>query len=178
MKVKIRPYVNYIGPYQIAEKILFWKDPYGDNVMSLGDFLSGKNDDSLLLKMCQKIYKHRTRKPRAKVRIDPYDTWSMDETLAHIIIPMLKQLKETKHGSPLVNDADVPDELKSTNSKIVNPDFGIDENVHQRWSWVLDEMIWAFDYKINSDDEYDQDKEKRMSNGFRLFGKYYQGLWD
>ena len=31
---------------------------------------------------------------KIKVRIDPYDTWSMDDTLAHIILPMLKQLQQ------------------------------------------------------------------------------------
>jgi len=179
MKVRINPYVNYIGPYQIAEKILFWKDPYNEAVMRLGDFLCGKNDNSLLLKVCRKIYNYRSSRPRAFVSIDPYDTWSMDETLAHIIIPMLKQLKETKQGSPLVDDADVPDELKSINSKIENEDFGTDNNVHNRWSWVLDEMIWAFEYKLHDDsDLYDEENEKRMANGFRLFGVYYQGLWD
>ena len=38
---------------------------------------------------------------KVKVKIDKYDTWSMDTTLAHIVIPMLKQLKDTKHGVPL-----------------------------------------------------------------------------
>ena len=53
---------------------------------------------------------------------------------------------------------------------------------------VLDEMIYAFDCKANKDDVYmrfdidDQDgvkaEQKRISNGFRLFGKYYESLWD
>jgi len=64
----------------------------------------------------------------------------------------------------------------------------------------LDEMIWTFS-QVNEDweDQYhkevdvtifekdkifDIDKKgfkahnKRMQNGFRLFGKYYSGLWD
>ena len=45
--------------------------------------------------------------------IHPYDTWSMDHTLALIIVPMLKQLKETKHGAPNVDASDVPMYLKS-----------------------------------------------------------------
>ena len=44
------------------------------------------------------------------VRIDHWDTWSMDDTLAYIVLPMLKQLKETKHGGPHVNNKDVPKE--------------------------------------------------------------------
>ena len=165
MKVKIKPYVNYIGPHQIAEKVLFWKDPYSDDVFALGYFLSGKNDDSLLLKVCQSLYKYRTRKSRAKVHIDPYDTWSMDGTLAYIILPMLKQLKQNKHGSAIVDDEDVPEDIRL-------------KDVHEKWSWVLDEMIWAFDYKTKDKDDYNQENEKRMSNAFILFGKYYQGLWD
>jgi len=26
MKINIGPYINYLGPYQIAEKLLFWMD--------------------------------------------------------------------------------------------------------------------------------------------------------
>ncbi len=40
----------------------------------------------------------------------------MDYTLSHIVVPMLKQLKETKHGAPFVDDEDVPEELKSTSA--------------------------------------------------------------
>jgi len=38
------------------------------------------------------------------ILLDPYDTWNMDHTLALIIVPMLKQLKATKHGAPCVDD--------------------------------------------------------------------------
>ena len=137
-----------------------------------------------------------------KVRIDRHDTWSMDHTLAHIVVPMLKQLKETKHGSPFVDDSDVPDELKSTNSPPKENEYDIDDNHHARWEWVLDEMIWAFEQKTRDDWESDyykyeddptatfgmkcvwEDREgrkahqDRMSNGFRLFGRYYENLWD
>ena len=33
------------------------------------------------------------RTQKVKVRIDKWDTWSMDDTLAHIVLPMLAQLK-------------------------------------------------------------------------------------
>ncbi|MDA9302467.1 hypothetical protein N9Q27_00655 [bacterium] len=116
-------------------------------------------------------------KQKISVRIDPHDTWSMDHTLAHIITPMLVQLKETQHGYP----ADLTE---------------------QEWDDILDEMIWAFEQKSRVDWDEDfyeyedddtqqfgvrlawEDKEgaiahqDRMSNGFRLFGKYYENLWD
>ncbi len=34
---------------------------------------------------------------KISVRIDPWDTWSMDRTLALIVHPMLKQLHKTNH---------------------------------------------------------------------------------
>jgi hypothetical protein len=139
---------------------------------------------------------------KISVRIDKYDTWSMDHTLAPIIVPMLKQLKETKHGSPWVNDYDVPEELRSTSAPPKENDYDIDDNHHKRWEWVLDEMIWAFEQKTRDDWEGDyykyeddptamfgmklvwEDREgrkahqDRMSNGFKLFGRYYESLWD
>lgn len=108
-----------------------------------------------------------------RIRIDKHDTYNMDHTLALIIYPMLLQLKATKHGSPHVDVEDVPDHLK--NVQEANRDL-----VHERWDWVLDEIIWTFEKKVKNDDMlYDsQEDSKRMMNGFRLFGKYYEALWD
>ena len=142
--------------------------------------------------------------------IHPWDTWNMDQTLAYIIVPMLEQLKETKHGAPFVDDKDVPKELKSTSAPPKENEWDTDENHFKRWDYVLDEMIWSFKQKVTDhwesqyytdtgetkmvkeeDGNYrmvesgiDIDRkgleahQKRMSNGFRLFGKYYENLWD
>lgn len=133
-------------------------------------------------------YDRRTQ--TVKVRIDRQDTWSMDHTLAPIILPMLVQLKETKHGAPFVDYEDVPEELrpepewyeKYSKNGETDPDF------FKRWDWVMDEMIYAFDCKANKDivimrfDIDDRDgvkqEQERISNGFRLFGKYFESLWD
>ena len=144
------------------------------------------------------------RTQKVKVRIDRWDTWSMDHTLAPIILPMLVQLKATKHGAPLVDDKDVPKELKSTNAPLKENEWDIDDWHFKRWDWVMDEMIWAFEQKNRdhweddyygpyiesedkrelfgrfewTDDEGRQKHQERMSNGFRLFGKYFENLWD
>lgn len=143
---------------------------------------------------------------KINVRIDPWDTWSMDCTLAHIVVPMLKQLKKTKHGAPSVDDYDVPESLASTSAPTFNGENGeIDDNHFKRWDYVLDEMIWAFEQKIANDwqaqyytfgksgaksdsifefEILDCDRtgmerhQERITNGLRLFGKYYDGLWD
>lgn len=152
---------------------------------------------------------------RVDVRIDKYDTWSMDDTLALIVLPMLKQLNATKHGAPFVDDEDVPEELRSTSAPPKENDWDTDDNHFKRWDWVMAEMIFAFEQKCRDDwmDDYviqegelgesvaveyegevmyemtwrvpyiwddagRKAHQERMTNGFRLFGKYYEGLWD
>jgi hypothetical protein len=122
------------------------------------------------------------------IEIENFDTWSMDFTLAPIILPMLIQLRATKHGSPAVDEKDVPEELRSSSAPPVESKYDIDDNYHKRWDWVMDEMIYAFDCKANKEevfmrfdikDKEGMDKEQnRISNGFRLFGKYFENLWD
>jgi len=146
------------------------------------------------------------RTQKTKVHIDKWDTWSMDHTLAPIILPMLVQLKETKQGAPMVDMKDVPKELRATKAQIskYGKNGDTDPKFFERWDWVLDEMIWAFEQKCRDhweedyygpyieskdkrelfgrfewiDDEGRQKHQERMSNGFKLFGKYYENLWD
>lgn len=160
MKVYIGPYKNWIGPYQIADMIFFWVEKYPSDELAnrwdyrlhdkFGDFLAGKDDrETWLMKFC--LWVQSKRKRKIKVKIDPYDTWGMDHTLALIVLPMLKQLKATKHGSPNVDDEDVPDHLKSTAADPKENEWDIDSNHHARWDWVLDEMIQAFECLVDED---------------------------
>ncbi len=87
------------------------------------------------------------------IHIDKWDTWNMDRTLAMIIHPMLVQLKATKHGSSMVNDEDVPEQIRSTSAKLKKNEWDTDEFVHDRWDWVIDEMIWAFAEHCKDDGE-------------------------
>lgn len=228
MKVKIGKYHSWIGPYQIAEALCFWaknvEDEYGmkrkpDFVHNFGTWLAENKDgsDSTLNKFCNWIESKRHR--QVYVVIDKYDTWSMDHTLSHIIVPMLVQLQLTKHGAPFVSDEDVPDNLKSTSAPPLENEYDTDENHFLRWDWVLNEMIFAFTAKRDGtwQDKYStgvhdwtsepcewddngkptmhkmkdgpnntykcdyegmQVEQNRISNGFRLFGKYYENLWD
>ena len=212
MKVYINNYRDHwLSPYIILEKVFFWKKEI--------DY-----DDPMIVKWAKRL------EPASKglmkfldfvhpkinyIKIDKWDTWSMDSTLAQIILPMLKQLKDTKHGAPFVDDEDVPEELRSTAVPKKEDDYGIDDNHFKRWDWVLDEMIQAFECKINPnwEDQYSTGESnyifvkeesdpniskmvegpnhtmkidwvalkahsERNKNGYRLFGKYYEGLWD
>ena len=86
------------------------------------------------------------REQKVSVKIDPWDTWSMDHTLAHIVVPMLFQLKKTKHGAPHVDSEDVPEHLRPTQEELAayNKDGTTDDKFFVRWDWVMDEIIFAF----------------------------------
>ena len=204
---------HWISPYIILEKVFFWREidydepliekwsnrllPFSKTYQAVMDFIHPKID---------------------YVKIDRYDTWSMDHTLADIILPMLKQLNTEKHGAPHVDDEDVPMELQSWVSPSKD-EYDTDGHHFARWDYVLNEMIFAFDCKVDdswsdkfSSGEFDkktvacqwdengkatmyqwidgpnhtykcdfdgmQEVQKRITNGFRLFGKYYEALWD
>ena len=245
MKVYINKYKDHwISPYTIIDYIFFWKDWSKCSRWKLDQTLEDeaktlKGEKSRYVEHPDWVEKWADRlTPISRaiqwvwdkvdrkidyVKIDRWDTWSMDHTLSYIILPMLKQLQATKHGSCLVDDEDVPDELKSTSAPPKENEWDTDDNTHKRWDWVLNEMIFAFEHKV--DDSWEEnfregeidhvwipvDKDgnevpkgehryyqmgegpnhtykcdyeglqkvhERMKNGFRLFGKYYEGLWD
>lgn len=111
---------------------------------------------------------------KVSIHIDDFDVWNLDHTLALIIHPALMKLKEIKHGSPFVDDEDVPEKLKSTSAKSKKNNYDVDSNHHKRWDYVLNEMIFAFDSIANNNIKDDD----RIKNGLRLFSKYYFSLWD
>ena len=190
---------HWVSPYKIAEKIFFWREiDYDEPIV--------KKINTVLEPVCTTWQKFLDLiHPRIMyIKIDRWDTWSMDCTLAEVILPMLKQLRDTKHGSPSVDDEDVPDDIKSTAAEPKENKWDPDSNFHKRWDYVLNEMIWAFEQKVKEDDEeeffdhtdnkgmpWDKDyvgpkvnwkglkaHQSRKTNGYRLFGKYYEGLWD
>jgi len=228
MKIYINNYrSHWLSPYTILEKVFFWREiDYDEPIIErwadrLNPFSVG------LQKILDIIH------PKINyVKIDRWDTWSLDHTLAEIALPMLKQLKKDKHGSPYVELEDVPEELRGTSTPEYDQQLTFDfydearqekdvdyELTHKRWDWVMDEMIFAFEHKVDDSWEdafregeidwktvpcawdengkptmyqmqdgpnntykcdYDgmQKVHDRMANGFRLFGKYYEGLWD
>ena len=126
---------------------------------------------------------------KVKVKVHKYDTWNADNTLAHIIYPLLVAFRETNEGSPKVADEDVPERLRSTSSTKKLEENDKDEFFHDRWNWVLDECIFAFgqlkddehDSFLYTEHGYDRTNAdqyyKRIDSALLLFGKYYRHLW-
>jgi hypothetical protein len=211
MKIWISRYRNHwISPYVILKAVCFWEQDE-DRIYNLKEEANNPYERwvNILDPVCQAIHRFLdTVHPRwTYVRIDPWDTWSMDHTLADIILPMLQQLRETKHGAPHTDDSDVPEYLQSHMAQPKENEWDTDSLHFMRWDWILAEMIWAFEQKVDNDadskffdhsecepgrkpwdsEEYKKIKydreghqkwQDRKANGFRLFGKYFEALWD
>lgn len=216
MKCYMNGYPNHwLSPYTVIDYTFFWTDwskcHRDKGIVEDKDFVDRPEWVepwvNRLTPFCEALQKVRkVIHPEIRyVKIDRYDTWSMDNTLAHIIHPMLVQLKETKQGAPFTDDEDVPDEIKSTNAEPKENEWDTDSNHFKRWDYILDEMIWSFAQELKDDDENEffdhteslgvedwQEKmnkikvdykgleahQKRKANGYRLFGRYYSNLWD
>lgn len=170
MKVYISNYRNHwYSPYTWIDYAFFWTDwskcsrnrhaiindekyiEHPEWVDKVTDFLApiSRGIQTILDKI---------HPPIKYVKIDRWDTWSMDHTLAHIILPMLKQLRDTKHGSPMVDIEDVPEYMRTTTTEdwdsqkvfdFYNEDVSDGYDIHKRWDWVLNEMIFAFEHIVD-----------------------------
>ena len=211
MKISIGKYPRYYSIYNVVD-LLLYVGVSEDTCGNIGDWLN----DHGFRKIFDWINKINERK--FKVRIDKYDVWGMYNTLSVIITPMLKMLKDDKMGFPLVDDEDVPEDMR-TGPYPSEPPYH-DDRHEAKWNYILDEMIFAFE-TIENEIRYDIDwtekyytgkadylskeviidgetlwemyegpahtlkcdrvglnaEAARISNGFRLFGKYYQNLW-
>ena len=224
MKIYKSCYRNHwISPYTIIEYVFFWTDwsrcarnrgvvedkDYVDHPAWVDTVVDYVSPISRAVQWVLDLVHPQIN----VVKIDRWDTWSMDHTLADIVLPMLRQLKETKHGAPYTDDEDVPEYLRSYMAQPKENEWDTDSLHFMRWDWILAEMIWAFEQKVDDESDskffdhsayestragnkqwlddmsnavsrvkYDQEGheawQKRKSNGFRLFGKYYENLWD
>lgn len=77
---------------------------------------------------------------KCEVILDKEDTWNMDFTVATIVAPLIKQLRETTHSYAAIDKEDVPQELHQT--------YGTQGEHTEKYSvqayeWVLNEIEWA-----------------------------------
>lgn len=97
------------------------------------------------------------------------DVWALDEYFLEVFIPALKQLKETKHGVP--REFTIGEDGNSIDIDIAD----------KSWKQEVDKMISHFE----SIDLYGDRPETTMESnryhiqeGFKLFAKNFENLWD
>lgn len=111
---------------------------------------------------------------KIKVKIDPQDTYSLDHTLANIILPALIQLKNTKHG--------IPNEFGNVGGENFSSQLSFDFYTDtyneafdlgvKQWEEVLDKMIWSFS-QIVEDTYSEKYHHGKIDMGFEETGKQF-----
>ena len=156
MKIYIGPYKRkwYARDYDKAWIQYSHKKDYyevEDHELTKTDKLVAWACDKLQVVLNKTVNKYfAVDKRKIKIELHDYDTWNMDNTLAMIIVPMLKQLRDTKHGSGYVDDEDLPEHLRNNAEGLDSKD----NNVELRWDWALNEMIAAFEAEL--DDSWEE----------------------
>lgn len=153
MRVKFGPYKNWFGPYQFA-RLLKYVGVSTDTC----DMIAEKYIPAAPFVLFEKLRGKR----KEEVVIHGYDAWSADHTLAKIIVPLLRRVKEDKHGIP--SEFLTEEYNKLTSSKEFWAEKGggplhiradiLFKESEKKWDEVLDHMIWAFEEYTN--EEWDE----------------------
>lgn len=82
---------------------------------------------------------------------DDSDTWSLDYTMAKLLVPRLKRFKELNNGYP----------------------YGLNEDL---WDSTIDKMIKSFEF-ICSDARWIGPFPEYVEEGRNLYNKHFYDLW-
>ena len=106
----------------------------------------------------------RISKKKGLAKITEEECWSLDYTLAKLILPRLqKYIEINEYGYPL----------------------GL--NNHEEWHEIVNKMIFTFDVIANKKDisvknknwlELELAQTEKVQEGLDLFAKYFRNLWD
>lgn len=114
-------------------------------------------------------YKKKGRE-RISVKIDRYDTWSLDYTLALVILPALKAYRKNQGGIWGHLFPSNYHDLPKANRRV------IDRRLARLQDEILGKMIAAFAMIV--EDDITTENTKVVEQGLRLFGEHYRALWN
>jgi hypothetical protein len=131
----------------------------------------------------------------ADVQIEEHDLWSLDSTLAMVILAALKKFKEAQQnpfaGTPGKVFHEVEDEIYDCKTidmfDLEERELLVQTAAQRRWGEILDKMIWSFENIVNEgwvDLPLDVDSQRkireyeaRLQEGIDLFARYFRSLW-
>jgi len=151
MKAKIGKHPHWFSVYRFENRYLEWRHKKYSWQIDERDYDGLDRAVEKFLECWQTVLHYtvnqiqQRRKQKVRVHVDRWDVYNADTTLAHIILPVLEQLRETKQGAPFIDQDDVPKGLrgdKLTKKQKQNGEVG--DKHFERWDYVLDAMIWSF----------------------------------
>lgn len=127
------------------------------------------------MKVNLRRYKRGPGERKLDIKIDPWDTYSLDHNISLIILPMLLQLKYTKNGIPsdMVNSIGSDIDSNYTFDFIKDDEKEVFEMGCDKWDETLDKMIWSFAQLSIQDDYDDKYHHGTMDMGWEKTGKQF-----
>lgn len=132
---------------------------------------------------------------RGKRGYSDQDVWSMDWWFFSVVVPMLKQLRDTKQGYP--SKFKTPEEWDRELDTMIHyfieaTEEGCsekneyEEQYNKRWWDSFDKKGMAYviddselrDKYLQRSYEIDEYREDMKNKGFEMFSKYFWNLWD
>lgn len=92
---------------------------------------------------------------KVEVKVERWDTYSLDHTAALIILPLLLQLKQSKQGVPSEFVSRVGGDMDNNLcfDFIQEDENDVFDKLCEQWEETIDKMIWSFQQIV--DDSYD-----------------------
>lgn len=113
-------------------------------------------------------YPKGSKRRRERVSVHRYDLWSLDHTLALVILPALEKFRTASRGS-LWGDLLPADYSSLSARERTRAEKAVGKQQHE----ILGKMITAFELIVEDCTADDS----RIQEGLDLFAKYYRGLW-
>lgn len=99
------------------------------------------------------------------------ELWNLDRTIAQFVLPRLIAFKK-KYGNNAPNPF-----FPNFDKKHENWEKEVEKGIKE-WNIVLDKMICAMESCVAESYMVDYGNNHDVEEGFQLFGKYFQALWD
>jgi len=203
MKIKTTASSDLPDAYQVAYNILS-RIPYLKRT-DYPYYLAQQFHDTLLGFLITRFFKMFDSEDI--IIVEYHDTWNCDHTLSKIIVPLLREYKKNLSGHPCyIDDEDVPEHLRHTPEDEMNSNCTEESWLwiinEMEWAFqqkltdweeqyttreVLDDDGTLFPrrpllgnklYRYHFDEEGIDVHQQRMNNGFRLFARYFESLWN
>lgn len=127
---------------------------------------------------------------KVKIKIDNYDLWSLDHTLAMVIYPAVKLIAKHKVGTPMSMFSDRCHELMQMGTQptaaLKREYTKLNKAGHKKWQDTLNEIVWTF-HQLAEVEEFEATEgmtrkqedayHQRIKDGLHLFAEYYRALW-
>ena len=133
-----------------------------------------------------KYPKNSDKERKIDIRVDDYDLWNADNTMALFIVAILTKFKDHINGIPC---GLLTDEYMEISSSIEFHEEDEDGPLHKKldgiydeclknYKNIIDEIIFSFTSSEDYSIDLDKEMQARKENGRKLFIEHFDSFWN